>query len=65
MSLFDTFDQASRDYPVLVGEYAATQAGSGSGQIGAQTLGMACAEAIFLLGCERNSDIIFGTSYGA
>ena len=41
------------------------QVGSQSGQCGAQTLGMACAEAIFLLGCERNSDIILGTSYGA
>ena len=65
-SLFGTFDQASRQYPVLVGEYAATQIGSvSSGQVGAQTLGMACAEAIFLLGCERNSDIVFGASYGA
>jgi alpha-N-arabinofuranosidase len=26
---------------------------------------MACAEAIFLLGCERNSDIIVGSAYGA
>lgn len=65
VSLFGTFDQASREYPVFVAEYAATQIGSESGQCGAQTLGMACAEAIFLLGCERNSDIILGTSYGA
>ena len=65
VGLFGTFDQASREYPVFVAEYAATQVGSGSGQCGAQTLGMACAEAIFLLGCERNSDVILGTSYGA
>ena len=32
---------------------------------GAQTLGMSCAEAIFLLGCERNSDVIVGSAYGA
>jgi alpha-N-arabinofuranosidase len=65
VGLFGTFDQASRKYPVFVAEYAAIQVGSQSGQCGAQTLGMACAEAIFLLGCERNSDIILGTSYGA
>ncbi|KAH8692577.1 putative alpha-N-arabinofuranosidase A precursor [Talaromyces proteolyticus] len=66
VSLFNTFDQASRQYPVFVNEYAATNTGSNSkGQVGAQTLGMSCAEAIFLLGCERNSDIILGSAYGA
>ncbi|KAI8682324.1 Non-reducing end alpha-L-arabinofuranosidase [Fusarium sp. Ph1] len=66
VSLYNTFDQASRDYPVFVAEYAAIRAGTGTGaEIGAQTFGMACAEAIFLLGCERNSDIIVGSAYGA
>ncbi|KAL2852112.1 glycoside hydrolase superfamily [Aspergillus pseudoustus] len=65
-SLFGTFDQASRSYPVFVNEYAATNTGSNTrGEIGAQTLGMACAEAIFLLGCERNSDVVVGSAYGA
>ncbi|KAE8167620.1 glycoside hydrolase superfamily [Aspergillus tamarii] len=64
-SLFGTFDQASREYPVFINEYAATGAGSNAGQDGAQTLGMSCAEAIFLLGCERNSDIVVGSAYGA
>ncbi|KAJ9414855.1 hypothetical protein FOXG_14785 [Fusarium oxysporum f. sp. lycopersici 4287] len=65
-SLFNTFDQASRDYPVFVAEYAAIRSGSNSGgEIGAQTFSMACAEAIFLLGCERNSDVIVGSAYGA
>ncbi|RSM09112.1 hypothetical protein CEP52_004316 [Fusarium oligoseptatum] len=65
-TLFNTFDQASRDYPVFVAEYAAIRAGTGTGaEIGAQTFGMACAEAIFLLGCERNSDVILGSAYGA
>ncbi|KAM0553146.1 hypothetical protein ACHAPJ_007433 [Fusarium lateritium] len=64
--LFNTFDQASRDYPVFVAEYAAIRSGSNSGgEIGAQTFSMACAEAIFLLGCERNSDVIVGSAYGA
>ncbi|KGO52137.1 Glycoside hydrolase, superfamily [Penicillium expansum] len=66
VSLFNTFDQASRSYPVFVNEYAATNTGSNNnGQVGAQTLGMSCAEAIFLLGCERNSDVIVGSAYGA
>ncbi|KAJ9149234.1 Alpha-L-arabinofuranosidase A [Pleurostoma richardsiae] len=64
--LFNTFDQASRDFPVFVAEYAAIRPGSStSGQVGAQTFGMACAEAIFLLGCERNSDVVVGSAYGA
>ncbi|CAK7235454.1 hypothetical protein SBRCBS47491_009299 [Sporothrix bragantina] len=66
VNLFNTFDQASRKYPVFVGEYAAIRTGSHtSGQVGVQTFGMACAEAIFLLGCERNADVIIGTAYGA
>ncbi|KAH7128866.1 glycoside hydrolase superfamily [Dactylonectria macrodidyma] len=66
VGLYNTFDQASRDYPVFVAEYAVIRAGTGTGaEIGAQTFGMACAEAIFLLGCERNSDIIVGSAYGA
>ncbi|KAF5594583.1 glycoside hydrolase superfamily [Fusarium subglutinans] len=66
VKLFNTFDQASRDYPVFVAEYAAIRSGSNTGgEIGAQTFSMACAEAIFLLGCERNSDVIIGSAYGA
>ncbi|KKK21100.1 putative alpha-N-arabinofuranosidase A precursor [Aspergillus rambellii] len=66
VSLFNTFDQASRTYPVFINEYAATNTGGNTdGQVGAQTLGMACAEAIFLLGCERNSDVVVGSAYGA
>lgn len=66
VSLFNTFDQASRKYPVFVNEYAAINTGSNNnGQVGAQTMGMSCAEAIFLLGCERNSDVIVGSAYGA
>ncbi|VUC23054.1 unnamed protein product [Clonostachys rosea] len=65
-NLYNTFDQASRNYPVFVGEYAAIRTGTGTGsEIGAQTFGMACGEAIFLLGVERNSDIILGSAYGA
>ncbi|KIL83895.1 hypothetical protein FAVG1_12872 [Fusarium avenaceum] len=56
VSLFNTFDQASRKYTVFVGEYASIRTGSTTNrQVGAQTFGMACAEAVLLLGCERNS----------
>ncbi|KAH7241231.1 hypothetical protein BKA59DRAFT_493841 [Fusarium tricinctum] len=57
VSLLNTFDQASRKYTVFVGEYASIRTGSNTnGQVGAQSFGMACAEAVFLLCCERNLD---------
>lgn len=64
-SLFNAFDHKPRSIPLFVAEYAATNSGNNTGQSGAQTFGMALAEAIFLLGCERNSDVVKGTSYGA
>lgn len=66
VSLLNTFDQASRKYPVFVNDCAATNTGSNNnGQVGAQTVDMSCAEAIFLLGCERSSSVIVGSVYGA
>ncbi|KAF2169509.1 glycoside hydrolase family 51 protein [Zasmidium cellare ATCC 36951] len=64
-SLFNAFDHKPRSIPLFVAEYAVTNSGNNTGQTGAQTFGMALAEAIFLLGCERNSDVVKGTSYGA
>lgn len=64
-SLFNAFDHKPRSIPLFIAEYAATNSGDKQGQTGAQTFGMALAEAIFLLGCERNSDVVKGTSYGA
>lgn len=65
-SRYNYYDQRNRSQPVILGEYAAIYPGSGGPpQVGAQTWGMACAEAITLLGIERNSDIVIGSSYGA
>lgn len=63
--LYNRYDNHDRSRPVIVGEYAAVVTGSNPGQAGQQTMGMALSEAIMLLGCERNSDIVKGTSYGA
>lgn len=65
-SLYDRFDNANRSLPIIVGEYACIfEFGNGYPEIGAQTMGMALAEGIMLLGAERNSDIVKGTAYGA
>lgn len=65
-SRYNYFDNADRSQPVIIGEYAAIYPGStGSNQIGAQTWGTSCAEAITLLGFERNSDVVIGSAYGA
>jgi alpha-N-arabinofuranosidase len=66
VSLYDRFDNANRSLPIIVGEYACIyEFANGSPQVGSQTMGMALAEGIMLLGAERNSDIVKGTAYGA
>ncbi|KAH6713129.1 glycoside hydrolase superfamily [Leptodontidium sp. MPI-SDFR-AT-0119] len=66
VALYDRFDNANRSLPIIVGEYACIyEFSNGSPEIGAQTMGMALAEGIMLLGAERNSDIVKGTAYGA
>ncbi|KAH7409317.1 glycoside hydrolase superfamily [Cadophora sp. MPI-SDFR-AT-0126] len=65
-SLYDRFDNSNRSLPIIVGEYACIfEFSNGYPEIGAQTMGMAMAEGIMLLGAERNSDIVKGTAYGA
>ncbi|PVH88817.1 glycoside hydrolase family 51 protein [Cadophora sp. DSE1049] len=65
-SLYDRFDNSNRSLPIIVGEYACIfEFANGYPEIGAQTMGMALAEGIMLLGAERNSDIVKGTAYGA
>lgn len=66
VSLYDRFDNANRSLPIIVGEYACIfEFANGYPEVGAQTMGMALAEGIMLLGAERNSDIVKGTAYGA
>jgi alpha-N-arabinofuranosidase len=65
-SQYAVFDHTDRAYPVIIGEYACIRPGGAGGpEVGAQTMGMALAEGIMLLGAERNSDVIRGTAYGA
>lgn len=67
VSKFDGYDNADRDYPVLVGEYAAIYDAehTSPNQLDNPTLQSATSEAIYLLGLERNSDIVLGCSHGA
>ncbi|KKK21748.1 alpha-L-arabinofuranosidase A [Aspergillus ochraceoroseus] len=67
---FNFFDQYSPDHPVLLGEIAVTEYNNGVGIDWSNThfslypfwLGTV-AEAVFLLGAQRNADKILGTTY--
>ncbi len=65
VSQFNAYDNANRSRPIFVAEYAAITIPGVSGQINNPTLASATAEAVFLLGLERNADIVVGSSYGA
>jgi alpha-N-arabinofuranosidase len=65
VSKFGGYDLAPRDYPVLVGEYAAIYDARSPNQLDNPTLQSATSEAIYFLGLERNSDVIVGISHGA
>ena len=68
VSKFNGYDNAARDYPVLVGEYATIyddQTTGANGQLDNPTLQSATSEAVYFLGLERNADLIVGISHGA
>ncbi|KAJ5085108.1 hypothetical protein N7532_009879 [Penicillium argentinense] len=67
---FDMFDSYSPDHPILLGEIAATEFNNGEGIDWSDTNFSlypwwiaSVAEAVFLLGAERNADKIIGTTY--
>ncbi|KAA8568268.1 hypothetical protein EYC84_008647 [Monilinia fructicola] len=67
---FDLFDNANRSYPILLGEYAVIQPNANGAPVdwNAEKLDFgtwigAVGEAIYLLGMERNGDIVLGASY--
>ncbi len=64
---FGGYDNAPRDYPVLVGEYAAIHdaQNQGNAQLDNPTLQSATSEAVYFLGLERNSDVVIGVCHGA
>jgi alpha-N-arabinofuranosidase len=67
VSKFNGYDNADRNYPVLVGEYAAIYDNEhiNPNQLDNPTLQSATSEAIYFLGLERNADLIVGISHGA
>ncbi|RAL64970.1 hypothetical protein DID88_001560 [Monilinia fructigena] len=67
---FDLFDNANRSYPILLGEYAVIQPNANGAPVDwdAEKLDFgnwvgAVGEAIYLLGMERNGDVVLGASY--
>ncbi|KAI9641607.1 hypothetical protein NHQ30_009460 [Ciborinia camelliae] len=66
---FGHFDHSNRSYPILLGEYAVIQPNSypsidwSAAKMDYGTWIGAVGEAIYLLGMERNSDIVLGASY--
>ncbi|TGO18286.1 hypothetical protein BTUL_0011g00920 [Botrytis tulipae] len=67
---FDLFDNANRSYPILLGEYAVIQPNANGAPVNWSAAKMdygtwvgAVGEAIYLLGMERNGDIVIGASY--
>lgn len=67
VSKFGGYDHADRNYPVLVGEYAAIydDEHTAPNQLDNPTLQSATSEAVYFLGLERNSDLVIGSSHGA
>ncbi|KAF5877733.1 putative alpha-l-arabinofuranosidase a protein [Botrytis fragariae] len=67
---FELFDNANRSYPILLGEYAVIQPNANgvpvdwtAAKLDYGTWVGAVGEAIYLLGMERNGDIVLGASY--
>ncbi|KAJ5675272.1 uncharacterized protein N7477_005206 [Penicillium maclennaniae] len=67
---FDMFDNYTDEHPILLGEIAATEYNNGVGIDWSDTHFSLCpwwigsvAEAVFLLGAERNADKVIGTTY--
>ncbi|KAH8899121.1 glycoside hydrolase family 51 protein [Thozetella sp. PMI_491] len=67
VSKFGGYDHADRNYPVLVGEYAAIydDTHTNGNQLDNPTLQSATSEAVYFLGLERNADLIVGICHGA
>ncbi|GAT21099.1 LOW QUALITY PROTEIN: alpha-L-arabinofuranosidase E [Aspergillus luchuensis] len=62
IDLFDEWDNWSRDWPILVGEYASTTGNDGSTTYWSYMQG-SCSEAVYMIGMERNSDIVKMASF--
>ncbi|RDW81869.1 hypothetical protein BP6252_02981 [Coleophoma cylindrospora] len=60
---FNYFDQRTAAHKTLVGEYAITTAANSTARLKYPTWIGSVAEAVFLIGIERNSEHMFGASY--
>ncbi|EFX01149.1 alpha-n-arabinofuranosidase a precursor [Grosmannia clavigera kw1407] len=59
---FNEFDNWSRTWPIFVGEYASTTGNDGSTTYWSNLVG-SCSEAVYMIGLERNSDIVKMASF--
>ncbi|CRG87864.1 alpha-L-arabinofuranosidase [Talaromyces islandicus] len=62
VDMFDQWDNWSRNNPIFVGEYASTSGNDGSTTYWSNMQG-SCAEAVYMIGLERNSDIVKMASF--
>jgi len=61
-SYYNYYDTINMDSKICVAEYASSMNGNGGDVIG--NFGDALADAIFMLGCEKNSEKMWWTGYG-
>lgn len=62
VALFNEWDNWSRSWPIFVGEYASTSDNSGASTYWSDLIG-SCSEAVYMIGMERNSDIVKMASF--
>lgn len=62
VALFNTYDNYDRNYGIFVGEYACTKSNTGATNWWATLIG-AVSEAVFMIGMERNSDVVKMAAY--
>lgn len=59
---FNEWDNWSREHPIFVGEYASTTNNTGGQTYWSDLVG-SCGEAVYMIGMERNSDIVKMASF--
>lgn len=62
VDLFDQFDNQPRDQPVMIGEYGCRNTSSAKGTYWS-FMQCSCSEAVYMMGMERNSDIVKMAAY--
>lgn len=62
VALFNEWDNWPRTHPIFVGEYASTT-GNDGGQTYWSYMQGSCSEAVYMIGLERNSDIVKMASF--